>query len=211
MRNLIPFALIALGIFLIVRRKQQHDRMEAHSRHYGSPPGPSPPPSPPFTTPSSTAEDPAQAQASFASATTDTGDRQGSSTEDQTATAAGKIRYSKGLGDMTIDCNGMLLHNVEVSSGLGDVELRLHGGQLRPGLNRVVISGFVGDIKVLAPRNMELFAHCSNFIGDIDVLGRRASGFNNNMDAHTPQYNSAEMKVYIAANSLLGDIRIEVI
>ena len=72
----------------------------------------------------------------------------------------------------------------------------------------MIFSGFIGDIRIMIPRDFAVFAHCSNFIGDIDVVGRRASGFGNNIDWQSDNYESADSKLYIAANNFLGDVKI---
>ena len=109
---------------------------------------------------------------------------------------------------MLIDLNGRSLVSVEMSTGIGDVEVRLHGAQLGRGLNRMVISGFIGDIRVFVPMDMPFFASCSNFIGDLELTDRRTSGFGNNIDFQTDDYSSAERKLYIAAHNFIGDIKV---
>jgi lia operon protein LiaF len=202
---LLPIGLIVMGIWLMVRRKRQDDHIRAtaelHQRQaetgstsasagsssYASAQAPPPPPPPP------PGQDQTQSQS------TETGPSPG---------PEGRLKYSKGIGDIHIDCNGRDLHNVEVSMGIGDVEIRLHGGRLKKGLNRVIISGFIGDIRVYLPPDMPYFAHCSNAIGDIELAGRRASGFGNNLDGQSEEYESAEARLYIAANNFIGDIRV---
>ncbi len=198
---LLPVGLIALGVWLMVRRKQQYDRIRAATafhRHeaesgatgsagssaFGSPPPPPPPPP---------GDDREQAQSTYTGPSVD---------------PEGRLRYSKGIGDLNIDCNGRSLRNVEISMGIGDVELRLHGGVLSKGLNRVIVSGFIGDIRIYLPPGMPYFAHCSNSVGDVELAGRRASGFGNNLDGQSEDYESAESRLYIAANNFIGDIRV---
>ncbi|UCG60591.1 MAG: hypothetical protein JSV52_09665 [Candidatus Zixiibacteriota bacterium] len=109
---------------------------------------------------------------------------------------------------MFIDCTGVNLQNVEVSAGFGDVEIRLKGGILEQGLNRLIISSFIGDIRITAPADMAVFTHCSSFVGDIDVMGKRASGFGNSIDSQTANYQESEKKLYVACNCFIGDIKI---
>jgi lia operon protein LiaF len=123
----------------------------------------------------------------------------------------GKIKYGRFIGDMYVDCNGVDLQDIEINNFLGDVEVKLHGGKLGPGLNRMVISGFIGDVRVLVPQEMPVFAQSSNFIGDIEIMGRRSAGFGNNLDAQTPNYSQAQSKLYIASNHFIGDVRVYVV
>ncbi len=121
---------------------------------------------------------------------------------------AGKVKYSKFIGDMFIECQNINMQNVEVSMFVGDLQVTLSGGRLTPGLNRMIISGFLGDIMVFVPRGLPLFVHCSGFVGDLDLLGRRSSGFGNTLDAQTAEYDSADAKLYVAINNFVGDVRV---
>ena len=120
----------------------------------------------------------------------------------------GKLKYSKAFGDLFIDFNNIKIQNVAISIGFGDLELRLHGSVLGEGLNRIVISSFIGDIRILAPKDTAIYMLCSNFIGDIDAFGKHSSGFGNRLDTQTPTYNSATKKLFIATSNFIGDIKI---
>jgi lia operon protein LiaF len=122
-----------------------------------------------------------------------------------------RARYNKFIGDMFVDCGGVDLQNVEIGSFIGDVEIKLHGGKLARGLNRMIVSGFIGDVRVLVPEGMAVFCQSSNFIGDIEMMGKRSSGFGNSIDAQTPNYSEAEAKLYIASNHFIGDVRVYIV
>ncbi len=211
---MVPFSLIGFGVWLIVRKKDEKSKtisvtIHADAKSYdspvpepqkteytedpvaaasetGKPAGPTPPPKSKKSTESSHQE----------------------SSDYQNFETTGRLRYNKVLGDMFIDCKGRSLSNVEISVGLGDLELILNEGILSKGLNRVVISGFVGDIRIFISKETAFFCHCSNFIGDIDLGGQRSSGLSNTLEFSTPDYDQAESKLYVAANSFLGDIRV---
>ena len=211
---MIPFGLIAFGVWLIIRKKDKESKtitVKIHSdtKSYDSSAPeplkteytsdsvatPAPPAEPAGPTPPVS---PAQPAEFFGAESSD---------NDQSETSP-RIRYSKMLGDMYIDCKGKNLSNIEISTGVGDLELNLNEGILSKGLNRVVISGFVGDIRIFISKETAFFCHCSNFIGDIDLGGQRTSGLSNTLEYNTPGYDQAESKLYVAANSFLGDIRV---
>ncbi len=203
---LIPLAFILIGLWLILRRKTQDS-----AARFAAPPPPPPFYSQQAATPTSyTAEPKVEEQ-------TDTkqDDSHSSRNYEQSRVAhspktdePGKFKYSKTFGDMFIDCTGVNLQNVEVSAGFGDTEIRLHGGVLEDGLNRLIISSFIGDIRIVAPTGMAVFAHCSNFVGDVEVMGKRASGFGNSIDSQTVNYQESTKKLYVACNSFIGDIKV---
>jgi lia operon protein LiaF len=139
-------------------------------------------------------------------------DHQANRTSQQPAYATmGKRKYEKFFGDVFIDCNGVELQHMEVSVFTGDVEIKLHGAILAPGLNRMIISGFIGDVRILVPPDMAVFTQASNFIGDSDLMGRRSSGFGSTLDAQTANYGAAERKLYIASNFFIGDIKVYIV
>ena len=151
--HLLPLGLIVLGIWLIVRRRRLDEFHEVHEAP--------PPPPPGGPSPSSFAQ--SQAAASAETISQPAGGEQARFSETpHAADPSGRIRYSKFLGDVFVDCNGLNLQNVQVSGGISDVEIKLHGGTLSDGLNRMVVSGFVGDLRLLVPADMEVFIHCSN-------------------------------------------------
>ena len=201
---LLPFILIGLGIWLVIRKRQQaYECCDIHVHVGADRDRPAAPPAGGTDDPGKFAE----RQAGDAS-TAFVGDAGPSVSQSPHVDPTGKIKYSKLLGDMVVDLNGRSLQNVEMSLGIGDLEIKLHGGELSPGLNRVVISGFIGDVRVFVPPDMPFFAACSNFIGDIELTDRRSSGFGNNIDFQTEGYAEAERKLYIAAHNFIGDIKV---
>ncbi len=219
LRSLVPLFFIGLGVWLIIRRKKMEDRLRAEIHMESTVNGRG------ATVHFSSGND--QSSASMHTEekpTPNTGADQGgtggqqfysSSNYEQVYQSAsslkdgdGKLKYSKTIGDMNIDLNAVSVHDIEVSTGVGDLEIRLSGGVLREGLNRIIISGFVGDIRIYIPRDMPVFSHCSNFVGDVEIMGKRTSGFGNNIESQTPDYATASKKLYIACNSFIGDIRV---
>ncbi len=196
-RLLIPLAFIFLGAWLIIRKKGQEDRLKAHTQYRDLSAG--------------TTSAPSQAESY---GRRDTTGFQGAGPQPAAPgvdAEAGKVKYSKFLGDLFVDGSNVNLQNVEISMGIGDVEIKLHGGRLVPGLNRIIISGFIGDIRIFIPQNMPYHAHCSNFIGDIDAGGQRTGGLSNTIESQSADYDTAESKLYIAANNFIGDIKLFVV
>ena len=200
-RFLLPLFFIFLGFWLIVRKKKQMDRIQAEIHISESMDQKSGAYSTTYTETSST--DRSQQTHESTQARTDR-----PTSEQPNYSNSRMTKYSKFLGDMFIDCTNISLENIEVSMGIGDIEINLSNGQLVQGLNRLIISGFVGDIRVFIPKNISVFVHGSNFIGDIDIAGKHASGFGNNLDYQTAEYNTSTSKLYIAANNFIGDIKV---
>jgi len=201
-RFLVPFLFILLGIWLIIRKKNQEDQMQAYMKSWSSSIGGSMPEGGAQKSSRSQTEGIAGAEQPAASIGDEGGSPQG------TRARTGTVKFSKTLGDLFVDCANISLQHVEISVGVGDAEIKLHGGRLAPGLNRMIVSGFVGDIRIFVPNDMPFYLHCSNFIGDISAGGQRASGFNNSLESQSPNYDTAESKLYIAVSNFLGDVKV---
>ncbi|MDD3732043.1 MAG: cell wall-active antibiotics response protein LiaF [candidate division Zixibacteria bacterium] len=205
-RFALPLFFIGLGVWLIIRKKREehlfHSEMHFHQQtrppgspgfpprdevHPGSAANFTPPPPPP------------------AGGKSDFGRERVSAAPEM---EPGRLKYSKTIGDLYIDCNGTRLQNIVVSMGVGDTEIKLHGGILDPGLNRMIITGFVGDIRIMVPADMPVFVHSSCLIGDIQLFSNTTSGFSNDLDGQTANYNTSENKLYIAISHFIGDIRV---
>ncbi|MFZ5981050.1 MAG: cell wall-active antibiotics response protein LiaF [Candidatus Zixiibacteriota bacterium] len=204
-RFIVPVGFIVLGIWLIIRKKRQEQvyQTEANYQHYANeqarsvhtesplagatPPPPPPPPGGAYTS------------------------GQTASFSHPSLQETGSLKYSKSFGDMFIDGNNISLQNILVSMGVGDIEIKLHGGILKSGLNRIVVTGFVGDIRIMVPPDMPVYVHSSCLVGDIELFGSKTSGFSNDLDGQTANYNAAENKLYIAINHFIGDIRVIIV
>lgn len=209
-KAIFPLGLVALGIWMIIRRKRMEQKLDETSRFYEqqakfnhtNPPEPQPPqPERENKKP----DDSSDLHVNFIDARTA---RQEQTSQNPNYDPSGKLKYDKFIGDMFIDLNNQNAQNVEVSMFIGDIEMKLTGANLVDGLNRIIISSFIGDIRIYVPRGTAVFCHNSNFIGDIEAFGRRASGFGNSLDSQTPNYDSSAQKVYIATNIFIGDIKI---
>jgi lia operon protein LiaF len=203
---MVPISLIALGLWILARTRSREQAAQAET-------GPLPPPDYRVPQPIRPHDSPRPVSPPALSIKLDTPSG-GTSTRTSAApdgTTSGKTRYSKFIGDMFVDCSGTELQNLEISSFLGDVEVKLHGGRLGQGLNRMIVSGFIGDVRILVPEGMAVFAQSSNFIGDIEMMGKRSSGIGNSLDAQTKDYAEAPSRLYIASNHFIGDVRVYIV
>ena len=203
---MVPISLIALGLWILARTRSREQAAQAEQAPLPPPDYGIPQPIRPHDSPRRTSPPPVSARPGATGGGEST---RTSATPD--AGTTGKTRYSKFIGDRFIDCSGMDLQSLEVSSFLGDVEIKLHGGRLAPGLNRMIVSGFIGDVRILVPEGMAVSAQSSNFIGDIEMMGRRSSGIGNSLDAQTKDYADSPSRLFIASNHFIGDVRVYIV
>ncbi len=218
----IPLGVIIVGIWLIIRKRNQEAGMDQQmaSIKQVQPIRPVPAaPVPPSTPPPPEAMGPAPILNVSVQGDSGRGaefrvDSEGikfnrtRASDAPSSTVPGQLKYSKFIGDLYVAFDNTTIKNVEVSCFLGDIEVNLAGATLSPGLNRLIISNFLGEIRVLVPKGIEHFVHLSNFAGDTEGIGRRSSGVGNRIEHASPAYESATTKLYIAVNSFVGEIRV---
>ncbi len=188
-RNLIPLSLVALGIWLILRKRRHEEQMrEWYHRttfHSG------------YTT-----------SESDASSTTSSGFTHAGVSATYAEGRPTSLKYSKFIGDLHINCADLSLQHVEISMAIGDVEVLLAGGKLHPGLNRMIVSTFIGDVRIFIPKDMPYFVRCSSFLGDILVKDKKEEGFGNTIESQSPTYETADAKLYLVVSHFIGDIKV---
>lgn len=209
-KSMIPIGLVLLGIWMIARRKRMEQKGDQTSQFYRQQANfghtDPPEPQPPHTDQRDSSNDgAADLHVNFIDARTA---HQEHAYQNPHQDPSGKLKYDKFMGDMYISLDKKNAQNVEVSMFIGDTEMNVSGAYLVEGLNRIIISSFIGDIRIYVPRGTAVFCHNSNFIGDIEAFGRRATGFGNTLDSQTPNYDNAAQKIYVACNSFIGDIKI---
>ncbi len=114
----------------------------------------------------------------------------------------------KVFGDTHRDNFNGPVDGTDVSHFIGEAKLNLADAELKPGINKMNLSSFIGDIRVLVKRDAAVQIKGSSFIGDMRFFDRKQGGFGSSFSEQTPNYDTAEKKIEITANSFIGDIKI---
>ncbi|WP_211746752.1 cell wall-active antibiotics response protein LiaF [Paenibacillus sp. Marseille-Q4541] len=129
---------------------------------------------------------------------------------DETSFHQGKINKSAFIGDIRLGDDYYELKPMNLSQFIGDTVIDLTKAQIPYGETRIHISSFIGDIKVFAPKDMDvgIMVTSNSFIGDMNVLSNTKSGFMGNAIAETPGYRDAGKKVRIVISVFIGDVKV---
>ena len=95
-----------------------------------------------------------------------------------------------------------------VSHFIGDTELNLSGGTLKPGLNKMSISSFIGDIRVSVPKEWAVELSGSSFIGGHLLVERKQDGIFSSSRFKSADYDGAEKKLSLSCSTFIGDIKV---
>lgn len=112
------------------------------------------------------------------------------------------------FGDIRADLRDREIDGFSASTVFGDNTISLSGARLKNGINRVMVSGVFGDIAVIVPSDMEVFAYGSTTFGDVFTLGKMETGISNHLQCQTDGYDAAAAKVHISAGTTFGDVKI---
>jgi len=119
------------------------------------------------------------------------------------------IRYhhSRIFGDRMYEPTGEI-DGASFKHFIGDLELNLTQANFKPGENRIHTSIFIGDLKAFVPKNVALKTNLSIMLGDISVADSAESGFGPSKEYISPNYETAEKKLYIFGRAFIGDIKV---
>jgi predicted membrane protein len=92
---------------------------------------------------------------------------------------------------------------------VGDIDLDFTQAIIPAGQTRLHISGFVGDVDVIIPKDVGIRVVSSAFVTDIKFMGQKHEGFLSPVEFANPAYATAERKVLLETAWFVGDIKIK--
>ena len=94
----------------------------------------------------------------------------------------------------------------KISRFIGDVNLDVRNGILKPGANAIELSSFIGDMRIVVKTGTAVRLRASNMVGDVRFFDSHRSAFGSSLTVSTPDYDTAASKVDIVSSSFIGDI-----
>lgn len=116
-----------------------------------------------------------------------------------------KIRRSL-IGEYHLLNQRFELEDLTISHGIGDVKIDLTKAIISEGETVIVINGWIGDIDIYVPYDLDVAVHANVTIGDLEVLGDRQSGISRSLMTKTETYTTSSKKVKLVLSLLIGDI-----
>jgi lia operon protein LiaF len=123
--------------------------------------------------------------------------------------AGAPIIIDRILGDLRIGGPQWNAQDRDIFTLIGDVDIDLRGSAIPEGETTLHVRSLIGDIDVMAPAGVGVFASVSALIGDLRVLGKRRDGFFQDLTLSTPDYATATRRIRIEIDMLIGDAEIE--
>lgn len=98
------------------------------------------------------------------------------------------------------------LEDLTIQQGIGDVKIDLTKAIIKDGETVIIVNGWVGDIDIYVPYDLNVSVDASVSFGDLKVLGQSEGGVNRNISIRTAQYKESSKKVKLILSLFIGDI-----
>ena len=126
----------------------------------------------------------------------------------KTSSDQGLIHLDKTFGDIDLDFENRELKGGSINLWVGDMKLDLSKAILPEGESQLRVSCWIGDVKVYLPKETSVSATATVLLGDVKVMGEKASGFNCEVEVSHEGYDEAANRLKVDASLLLGDIKL---
>ena len=110
------------------------------------------------------------------------------------------------LGDFFLTEGRFELKNMHIRHGIGDIKIDLSKAMMENKETFIVIHGWVGDIDIFVPYDLDVSVSAAVTIGDLEVLGHKQGGINRKITLATRDYGKQTRKVRIVLSLFIGDI-----
>lgn len=122
-----------------------------------------------------------------------------------------KINKSTFIGDFHFGKQHWELKPMNLSAFIGDTTIDLTKAQIPYGETRIIISAFIGDIKVFVPNDVTVGVkvQMNAFIGDSKFLDQREGGIMSQVNQQTNHFNECERKILIVVSTFIGDVKVK--
>jgi|GEM_PF-7010005 len=101
------------------------------------------------------------------------------------------------------------IDGADINHFIGETELNLSNATLKPGINKLHASAFIGSIRLLVPASWALEASGSLFLGNITLADRSQSGIAPTCKYKSEDYDAAEKKLHIDCSLFIGEIKVQ--
>lgn len=110
------------------------------------------------------------------------------------------------IGDFHLLDSRFELSDMNLSYGIGDVKIDLSKAIIPEGESSIVISGFIGDVDIYVPYDLDISVNASATFGELKVLGYKQGGVNRQIGLSTKGYDQAATKVKVSISTFIGDV-----
>jgi len=97
----------------------------------------------------------------------------------------------------------------DLSTFIGDIDYDLSQATIQPGETRLQMTAFIGDVDMYIPPQIGCRVISNGFVSDVKLFGQRRSSFLTPVDIASPNYATAERKIFLELSCFVGDVTIK--
>lgn len=112
------------------------------------------------------------------------------------------------IGNLFLTGHRWELKDMNIWHGIGEVKIDLSRALIHNGETVIMISGWIGDIDIFVPYELDISFVASVNIGDIDIFGNKQGGLNRTVTLTTSNYQQADQRVRLIVHLLVGDVNV---
>ncbi len=112
------------------------------------------------------------------------------------------------IGDLSVGIQPWVLKDICLSNGIGDIRINLATAHIEDGNYVINIQGFIGDVRIIVPENLDVRVDAKIRIGDIEVFDEAYSGTARSVHMEDPSYESSKRRCHIDVSLTIGDIEV---
>jgi len=116
------------------------------------------------------------------------------------------LRESKFIGDTSVKITTDDFLGGSASSFIGDEHIDLSEAAVKSGEKVVHVSGFIGDVKISAPKKVPFMLIANTTIGDIRIFDNKYEGFAQSKTYKAADYDAAPARLRIQVSKFIGDV-----
>ncbi|MDW7683696.1 MAG: cell wall-active antibiotics response protein LiaF [Bacillota bacterium] len=98
---------------------------------------------------------------------------------------------------------------MDVWNAIGEYDLDYTRAYISETEIPVKLAGWIGDVRILVPRDVEFRISVKSLIGDVRVAGQSREGIGTSLSYKTPGYDNAERKLSFEIDYRILDLRID--
>ena len=118
-----------------------------------------------------------------------------------------KMKHSL-IGNLYLTAPRWELTDMNIWHAIGEVKIDLSRALIHETETVLIINGWIGDIDIYVPYDLEVAISANINIGDIDMFGNKEGGFNRSISIETNNYRDAAKRVRVIISLIVGDVDI---
>ena len=115
---------------------------------------------------------------------------------------------SNTFGDLNVVLDSKDFQSGTIRTTFGDAKVDATQIGLSGDEKKLFVNTVFGDVKVSAPKDVAIKVSASNLAGDIKIFDEKRDGFNQRYTYESPEYSTADKKLYIVCSVTFGDIKV---